>query len=139
LNTSDRKVEEEPGLYNTGRSGAPKMKGNIGALNKKAIGKRNLNFNTKQAQELDIDNVIPNLGNKDHNEKENYDSESFKVSINDEYDLNSGSSVTGLQFNNKTALYDERPSGLISSDSDFEAAQQEAGYNFPPMNSTDYS
>jgi hypothetical protein len=48
------------------------MKGNIGALNKKAIGKRNLNFNTKQAQELDIDNVIPNL-RKDHNEKEIYD------------------------------------------------------------------
>jgi hypothetical protein len=68
------------------------MKGNIGALNKKAIGKRNLNFNTKQAQELDIDNVIPNL-RKDHYEKEIYNTESLKDS-NYEYAVKSESSIS---------------------------------------------
>lgn len=67
------------------------MKGNIGAVNKKAIVNSSLNnLRLEVAQELDIEMVLGNnLG-----EIQASDSESFKV-INNEYEFKSMSSING--------------------------------------------
>jgi hypothetical protein len=90
------------------------------------------NVSIKLAEELDIDNVIPNLG-KDFEELDHSESESFKIS-NNEYELNSDHSIPGRQLQNKTEINRQinEPSGLISSDSDFEAALIDTGLDLHP-------